>query len=70
MSKIGVRKGPTWLFFRYMGEPFELRFYPVCCNIPNNMTDHEALMANIEANKNTIKVEDPEGNILWERKLH
>jgi len=63
-----TRQGPLWLFFRKHEYSEELYFYPVCCDIPEGKTDEEALMTNIECNNRTIKVEDPDGNILWERK--
>ena len=56
-----LREGPVWRFFR------KDWIYPVCCDIPEDKTNHAAMIANIEANPGTLKVEDSEGNILWER---
>lgn len=63
---MNLRQGPLWLFFRKHENSKELFFYPVCCDIPDDKTDEEALIANVECNDGTVKVEDTEGNILWQ----
>ena len=57
-------EGPVWIFFR------DGCFYPIQCMIPDDEEDELAMMAHIECNPRTFKVEDIEGNILWERKVH
>ena len=52
MTKRQYQKLETFLFFR------EGHFYPV--DIPR-----EQVMANVELNPGTLKVEDIKGNVVW-----